>query len=102
MKFFITAYDGTDEHALDRRMSVRPDHLAGMNALMEKKQVVCAGGITSEEGKMIGSFLIMDFESREKLDEYLKNEPYVLHNVWQNIKVEHCNPVIVDNAIAGK
>ena len=41
-----------------------------------------------------GSFLVMDFETRKELDEYLENEPYVTASVWQDIKIETCNVVI--------
>jgi len=36
---------------------------------------------------MIGSNMIMEFDSKTDLDEYLKNEPYVKGNVWEKIKV---------------
>ena len=73
MQFIVKAYDG--ENMLDKRMEVRPRHLEGMKAL--GKQIICAGGLLDEEGKMKGSALVMEFESRAALDEYLKNEPYV-------------------------
>ena len=43
---------------------------------------------------MKGSVLIMEYESREQLDEYLAQEPYVQENVWQKIEVERMNVVI--------
>lgn len=102
MNFIINAYDGTDKDALDRRMAVRPDHLDNMRRLMAEGRVLCAGGKLDEAGKMIGSFLIMDFDSREALDKYFETEPYVTGNVWQDIQVEICNAVIVDNVMVGK
>ena len=65
MQFIITAYDG--ENMLDKRMAVRPQHLEGMAALGE--HVVCAGGLTDEEGKLKGSVLVVDFEDRSGVDE---------------------------------
>lgn len=97
MQFKITAYDGTDHDALSRRMRVRPRHLENMLKVMGNNKVLCAGGITNDEGTPIGSFLIMDFQSRELLDKYLETEPYITEKVWQNIKVEPCNTVIIDN-----
>ena len=72
MQFMITAYDGTDSDAFARRMSVRPRHLENMLKVMEQYKVLCAGGITNDKGTPIGSFLIMDFPSRELLDKYLE------------------------------
>ena len=102
MKFMITAYDGTDGDALSRRMNTRPRHLENLAKEMEKGHVICAGGILNDAGKPAGSLLIMDYDSREELDEYLANEPYVLENVWQDIKAEPFNVVILNNEKVGK
>lgn len=90
MQFIIKAYDG--EGMLDKRMEVRPRHLEGIENIRE--HVICAGGLLDDEGKMKGSVLVMDYENREQVDEYLANEPYVQENVWQKIEVERMNVVI--------
>ena len=54
----------------------------------------CAVGLLDDEGKMKGSMLVMEFESRQELDEYLANEPYVQEHVWEKIEVEPINVVI--------
>ena len=97
MQFRITAYDYTDKDALARRMEVRPRHLENILKVMENNKILCAGGITNDAGSPIGSFLIMDFASREKLDKYLATEPYITEKVWETVKVETCNAVIIDN-----
>ena len=89
MQYIIKAYDG--EGRLDKRMEIRPRHLEGIERI--KEHVICAGGLLDDEGKMKGSVLIMEYESREQLDEYLANEPYVQENVWQKIEVERMNVV---------
>ena len=96
MQFVVTAYDGKDEGAYERRMSVRPQHLENMSKLNENGHVICAGGMTNSEGKLIVSVLIMEYESREQLDDYLANEPYVKANVWDDIRVEKINVVIAN------
>ena len=90
MQFIIKAYDGAG--MLDKRMEIRPRHLEGIERI--KEHVICAGGLLDDEGKMKGSVLIMEYENREQLDEYLANEPYVQENVWQKIEVERMNVVI--------
>ncbi|MCR5273176.1 MAG: hypothetical protein K6E13_09350 [Lachnospiraceae bacterium] len=45
---------------------------------------------------MKGSALILDFESRKELDEYIANEPYVVENVWEKIEIEPINVVIAN------
>ena len=92
MQFLVRAYDG--EGKLEKRMEVRPRHLAGMQKLSD--HIITAGGLLDEEGKMKGSALGMDFATREGLDEYLANEPYVLEQVWEKIEVERLNVVIAN------
>ena len=92
MQFLVKAYDG--EGMLDKRMEVRPRHLEGMKAL--GKQVICAGGLLDDAGRMKGSALVMEFPNRAALDEYLNNEPYVVEGVWQKIEVEPMNVVLVN------
>ena len=98
MQFIITAHDG--ENMWEKRMTVRPRHLEGMAKL--GKHIVCAGGILDDEGKAKGSVIVLDFEDRSALDEYLMNEPYVTENVWEEIKVESLNVVIVDGEKIGR
>ena len=90
VQFVIRAYDG--KGMLEKRMEVRPRHLEGMERI--RQHVACAGGLLDDEGKMKGSMLVMEFESRQELDEYLANEPYVLEHVWEKIEVEPINVVI--------
>lgn len=90
MQFVIKALDGAG--MLEKRMEVRPRHLEGMKKLND--HIICAGGLLDEEGKMKGSLLVMEFESREEVDQYLAQEPYVLEHVWEKIEVERLNVVI--------
>ncbi|MCR5153690.1 MAG: YciI family protein [Lachnospiraceae bacterium] len=92
MQFIIKAYDGAGK--LDKRMEVRPRHLDGMAKLSD--HIICAGGMLDEEGKMKGSVLIMEYNTRAELDEYIKNEPYVLEGVWEKIEVEVMNVVVLN------
>ncbi|MCR4641549.1 MAG: YciI family protein [Lachnospiraceae bacterium] len=92
MQFLIRAYDG--EGKLDKRMGVRPRHLEGMKKM--SAHIISAGGLLDDEGRMKGSALIMDFESREELDDYIANEPYVVEKVWEKIEIEPINVVIAN------
>lgn len=92
MQFLVKAYDG--EGMLEKRMAVRPRHLEGMKKL--GKQIICAGGLLDDEGKMKGSALVMEFENRAALDEYMAKEPYVTEGIWQKIDVEVMNVVLVN------
>ena len=97
MQYMIKAYDG--KNMLERRLAVRPRHLENMAKVPGK--VICAGGLLDGEGKMKGSVLIMDFESRELLQQYLDSEPYIKERVWENVEIEPMNVVIVNGEKAG-
>ena len=60
------------------------------------KQIICAGGLLDDAGRMKGSALVMEFPDRAALDAYLANEPYVVEGVWQKIEVETMNAVLVN------
>lgn len=98
MQYMITAYDG--ENMLEQRLAVRSRHLENLGNV--KGKIICAGGLLDEEGKMKGSMLVMEFEKREYLDDYLNSEPYILENVWETVYVEDMNVVIVNGEKVGK
>ncbi|MBN1996394.1 hypothetical protein JW935_02495 [candidate division KSB1 bacterium] len=93
MFFIIIAYDGTDDKALDRRMAVRQAHLDNAKKMHANGTLKYAAGILDDSKKMIGSMMIVDFESRQAMQKHwLDNEPYVTGNVWQKINI---NPAVV-------
>lgn len=87
MQFMITAYDGKDEGALDRRLSVREAHLAGAETMKQEGKLITGGAILDYEDKMIGSAMFVEFDSKGELDQWLASDPYVTGNVWQDISV---------------
>ena len=84
MKFVIRAIDG--EGKLEKRMEVRPLHFEGMDRM--KEHLVCAGGLLDDAGNLKGSLLVMDFQNRQELDEYLAHEIYVVEHVWEQISID--------------
>ena len=87
MQFLVTAYDGTDEQAQERRAAARPAHIDAAQVLKDGGNLLIGGAILDDAGQMIGSSLIVEFDDRSTLDEWLSNDPYVLGNVWQDITV---------------
>lgn len=90
MQFLLIGRDGDDSDALSRRMAAREAHLAGCAALREKGQLLYAAAILSDDEKMIGSMLVMNWPSRAELDTWLKDEPYVKGEVWKKIEINSC------------
>lgn len=88
MQFLVTCYDGNDEKAPERRFAVREDHLKYTESMHKRGNVLYAGAILDENEKMIGSALIVDFPSREDLDNWLKVEPYIVGDVWRQVDIK--------------
>jgi uncharacterized protein len=87
-QYLITAFDGTDENAFERRMSVRPFHLEGAKKLKENGNFIIGGAMLNDEGKMIGSTMILQFESPAELQNWIDNEPYIQQKVWEKFEVK--------------
>ena len=88
MQFIVIGRDGTDENALDRRMAAREAHLDTAKKMHESGRWLYAAAILNDEGKMAGSVIVCDFESREALQkEWLDNEAYVRGNVWETVEI---------------
>ncbi len=88
MQFVVVAYDHKDENALERRMAVREKHLSDAFKYYDEGKWLSAAGLLDDNGKMIGSMIVCEYESREQLEiEWLEHEPYVLNNVWDTINI---------------
>jgi uncharacterized protein YciI len=87
MQFLVTAKDGTDDDAIERRKRVRPTHLAGIAPLVEDGHVLVGGAILNEDGDMVGSMLLVEFPDRTAVDAWLARDPYVTDGVWKEIEV---------------
>lgn len=88
MHYIIHAYDHTDADALDRRMAVRPAHLAYVHQLKAAGQFLLGGALLDPDGRMIGSMLMLDFATEDQLSDYLKTDPYIVQGVWDTIDVK--------------
>lgn len=87
MQFLLVAFDGTDPAALERRMKSRPEHLEKIAVVKKAGQFLCGGAILDDEGKMTGSMILYEVESKEALDRLLENEPYIYNKVWEKIDI---------------
>jgi len=87
-QYLVTAYDYTDEGAFERRMGVRPHHLDAAKEIKEKGNYIMGGAILNEEGKMIGSVMILQFETDEELDAWKRGEPYITQKIWESVDIK--------------
>ena len=87
-QYLITAQDGKDDGALDRRKEVRPLHLAGAKKLKENGNFVIGGAMLDADANMRGSIMIVQFASQDDFQKWYDNEPYITGGVWKNIQVK--------------
>lgn len=91
MQFLVIGRDGKDEKAHDRRQAARQAHIDLGEKLRQSGNMWYGAALWNDDNQMIGSMLLMDFSSREELDDWLKEEPYVTGKVWQKIEIHKCN-----------
>jgi uncharacterized protein len=96
IQFNIYALDHTDSEGLNRRMAARPAHLTGVKNLRDNGNYVIGAALLDDAGKMIGSNMIVQFDTEAAFYEYMKTEPYVTGVVWGNITVRKTRVAVID------
>jgi len=89
-QFIVMGYDGTDAGALDRRMAARDAHLKCCADSVSSGNQLIGAAMMDDTGKMNGSCMIMNFDTRAELDAWLAREPYIAGKVWERVEVIPC------------
>jgi uncharacterized protein len=87
VQFLVTAYDGDDAGAPDRRAAARSEHLARVATTVNDGSLLFATAILDDDGRMIGSVMVLDFPTRADFDRWYDDEPYVRGQVWKTVDV---------------
>lgn len=94
--FVITCTD--HEGTLEKRLAVRPQHLARLEKLADEGRVIVAGAMPKDRDDLqagfYGSTLILDFDSREALDAWLAEEPFLKEGIYAHIDVKPFNKAL--------
>ncbi|EZQ01352.1 MULTISPECIES: YciI family protein [unclassified Acinetobacter] len=94
--FVVTCTD--QEGTVEKRLATRPQHLARLEKLAEEGRVIVAGAMPKDRNNpqagFYGSTLILDFESREALDEWLADEPFLKEGIYASIDVKPFNKAL--------
>jgi uncharacterized protein len=95
MQFLLIAYDGTDAEAPARRLQNRPAHLARAKEMKQSGHCLLGGAILNDAGDMIGSTMVMQFDTPEEFDAWLGDDPYTKGGVWKTVEVKpfRCAPM---------
>ena len=92
MHYVIYAEDIAD--SLEKRLSVRPAHLARLQLLQDEGRLLTAGPMpavdSNEPGAagFTGSTVIAEFESLEVAKAWANDDPYIAAGVYQNVSVK--------------
>lgn len=94
MPFFVvtcTDHEGT----VEKRLAVRPQHLERLQKLADEGRLIVAGAMpkdpTNPQAGFYGSTIIVDFDSREALDSWLAEEPFLKEGIYSHIDVKPFN-----------
>ena len=82
------------ENSLEKRLSVRPQHLERLQTLHDEGRLLTAGpmpAIDSDnpgEAGFTGSTVIAEFNSLEHAQAWADSDPYITAGVYQNVIVK--------------
>jgi uncharacterized protein len=96
MQFLLTAFDGKDKSAQERRLLARPGHLENIRLMKRRGEFIFGGAILDDQGQMIGSTVVYEFPDRKALDNYLEGELYVTKGVWKEIEIRPFAQAIIE------
>lgn len=71
--------------SLDLRLATRAAHLAYIEGQVDK--VIAAGPLLGEDGKPMGSLLIMDFAAREEAERFAADDPYARAGLFASVAI---------------
>jgi len=90
--YVIYAEDNAD--SLEKRMSVRPAHLARLQLLRDEGRLLTAGPMPAVDSNdpgvagFTGSTVIAEFASLEEAIAWAEADPYVAAGVYQKVSVK--------------
>ncbi len=80
------------DNILEQRLAARPQHLERLQKLDDEGRLIVAGAMPKDPANpkagFYGSTIIVDFDSREALDAWLADEPYLHAGVYKSIDVK--------------
>jgi uncharacterized protein len=98
MLYAVIRHDHPNSLAL--RLAARPKHLDYLKSVLDK--IMYGGALLDQEGRQIGSMLIIDVADKAAADAFADADPFVEANLFASSSVEPFRPVFRDGTwIAG-
>jgi len=92
MWYAITGHDTSD--SLEKRLSVRPAHVARLQALQDEGRLLLAGPFPAVDSNdpgaagFSGSLIVAEFPALAAAIEWAEADPYVAAGVYANVEVK--------------
>lgn len=92
MTYIIMAYDAEDDEVLERRMAARKEHFEYMDENIANGTMIYGAALLDDQddNRMIGSMIVVNFDSMDAVEAWLEKEPYVINNVWAEAEAIPC------------
>lgn len=81
MKFVILGKDGPE--GAQKRPLYRPAHLQRLETWAQQGKIILAGPLTDQAGSLI----VVEAESLEEVQMFVKDDPYTIHGVFQEVTI---------------
>ncbi len=94
MLFAVIRHDKPSSQEL--RLSERPRHLDYLETVLDK--IMYGGALLNDEGKQIGSILIIDVADKAAADAFAIADPYVDAGLFASTSVHHFRQVFESGA----
>jgi uncharacterized protein YciI len=81
-------------NSLDKRLTVRPEHIKRIQALQDAGRLLLAGPFPAIDGNdpgpagFTGSLIVAEFSNLEEAKTWANNDPFVIANVYANVNVK--------------
>ncbi|MBL4599943.1 MAG: hypothetical protein JKX93_13325 [Rhizobiaceae bacterium] len=85
MYFAVMTRDNPD--AGDKRQKHYPEHRAHLDAQPDGLAIRISGPLLGENGKPVGSLLIIEAETIGQVRKYINSDPYIDAGVWSGFSV---------------
>lgn len=98
MLYMINGTDVAD--SLEKRLSVRPQHVERLKALQEQGRLLLAGPLPAIDSDdpgdagFTGSLIVAEFESLEAAEEWAQADPYIGAGVYESVTVKPFKKVL--------
>jgi uncharacterized protein YciI len=77
--------------ALQIRMDTRPDHVAFLNELHERKKLAFAGPFLDSDGKPNGTMAVIEAEDQAAAEKIAASDPYAKAGLFHSVEIRQWN-----------